>query len=135
MADSIFRPGLIGRISFVIKPEHLAPALGSGDARVFATPMLVAGIEAAACAVTRPRLPPEQTTVGTHINIYHRAASPLGMKVTFEATLASISPNGRALLFRVRAFDAAGDVGEGEHERVIVNLEKFEASAAVKLKN
>lgn len=124
------KPGLSGRASFTVEEKHLASTIGSGDARVFSTPMLVAGIEQAAAEVVRPCLDPGLTSVGTHINIYHRVATPKGMTVTFEATLVSISPNGRGLNFKVKAWDEGGDIGEGEHERVIVELKKFEARAS-----
>ena len=129
------QPGLTANVSFEVKSEHLAPALGSGDARVFSTPMLVAGIEAAACAITRPRLPRTLTTVGTHVDIRHKAATPLGMLVTFEATLVEISANGKGLSFSVSARDEAGEICEGRHERVIVDWRKFEAKTAARKKD
>lgn len=126
--------GMSGLASFKVEQKHLASEVGSGDARVLSTPMLVAGIEQAAASVARPCLGPGLTTVGTHIDIYHRVASPPGMLVTFEATLTDISPNGRGLGFKVRAWDEGGDIGEGRHERVIVELEKFEAKASSRKK-
>lgn len=123
-------PGLRGQASFRVEEQCLASRIGSGDARVFSTPMLVAGIEQAAAAVVKPCLEPGYTTVGTHIDVYHRVASPPGMTITFEATLETISPNGRGLGFRVRARDEGGEIGEGTHERVIVELDRFEARAS-----
>lgn len=122
-------PGMSGTVSFQVGEENLASTVGSGEARVFATPMLVAGIEQAAVAVIRGFLAPGQTSVGIHIDIYHRAASPPGSTITFEATLTEISPNGRGLSFDVRAWDEGGEIGEGKHERVIVERDKFEARA------
>lgn len=120
-------PGLKGTASFMVEEKHLASFAGSGDARVFATPMLVAGIEAAAVNALVRHLEPGFTTVGTHVDIYHVLASALGMTVTFEAILEKISPNGKGLQFKVHAHDEGGNIGYGTHERVIVNREKFEA--------
>lgn len=125
-------PGMSGAASFRVDEENLASTVGSGEARVFATPMLVAGIEQAASSVARRFLAPGQTSVGTHIDIYHRAASPPGSTITFEATLTEISPNGRGLRFDVRAWDEGGVIGEGKHERVIVEKDKFEARAVAR---
>lgn len=129
------KPGLSGQASFAVEEKHLASEIGSGEARVFSTPMLVAGIEQAAVQATKASLPPGLTTVGTHVDIYHRLATPPGMTITFEATLEKISPNGRGLGFKVRAWDNGGDIGEGWHERVIVEKDKFEAKAFARAKD
>lgn len=125
-------PGLKAQVSHKVEERHLASAAGSGEARVLATPMLVAGIEAAAMAAVKPYLGPGQTTVGTHIDLYHRLATPPGMTVTFEATLERVSPNGRGLRFKASAWDEGGRIGDGVHERVIVDIERFEAKAAAR---
>lgn len=70
-------------------------------------------------------------TVGTLMNVKHVAASPVGMKITCETELTKV--DGRALTFSVKAFDEAGLIGEGEHERFIVYNEKFQAKADAKL--
>lgn len=129
-----FAEGLKGSISFRIEEDQLASKTGSGDTRVFATPMLVAGMEQAAVKALAGCLDPELTTVGTHIDVYHRLASPLGMTVTCEAILKKISPNGKGLFFTVHAHDEGGNIGYGTHERVVVNREKFEATTETRLK-
>ena len=72
------------------------------------------------------------TTVGTGISVTHVAATPLGMKVRFCAELTAVSANGKGLSFRVAAYDEAGLIGEGTHERVVVDREKFESRARAK---
>lgn len=124
--------GASKQISFKVEEKHLAIAVGSGDTRVFSTPMLAAGIEAVAAELARPCLAPDLTSVGIHMDIYHRAASPPGMTITFEATVSSISDNGKRIAFSVRAWDEGGEIGEGLHERVIVNKKKFEEKAAAR---
>lgn len=129
MANKHLTPGTTARISFIVEEKHLAAAMLSGEARVFATPMLVAGMEQAAVELLRPFMNPGESTVGVHMDAYHNAATPLGMKVTFEAILVDISPNGKGFSFQVKAYDEAGAVGEGRHERVLVNLARFEDRA------
>lgn len=124
--------GMSATASIQVEEKNLASTVGSGEASVFATPMLVAGIEQAASAVVRPFLSPGETSVGIHIDIYHRAASPPGSIITFEATLTDISPNGKGLGFNVRAWDEGGVIGDGTHERVIVEKDKFEARAMMR---
>lgn len=124
------KPGLVGEFSLTVEERHLAINLGSGDTRVFATPMLVAGVEAASVEAIRERLPAGLTSVGVHIDARHNAATPPGMRVHFRSELVKIE--GRRLFFRASAKDDAGDIGEASHERVIVDKEKFESRALAK---
>jgi fluoroacetyl-CoA thioesterase len=90
---------------------------------VFATAFMVGFIEWACIELLRSALPPEFKTVGTHVNVSHVAATPIGMTVTAEVEL--IAVEGRSLRFDVRCFDNAGLIGEGSHERAIVDSAKF----------
>jgi len=110
----------------------LASSVGSGKVDVFSTAMMVAWMEATAVDVAQACLEQGQTTVGTGINVTHVAATPLGMKVRFTAELTAVSANGKGLSFKVAAHDEAGLIGEGTHERVVVNREKFEARTRAK---
>lgn len=130
MEKMALAPGLEGKASFKVEARHLAPALGSGEARVLSTPSLVAGMEAAAMQAVHTCLEEHQTTVGIHIDIQHNAGTPLGMLVTFDATLPEVK--GRKLYFAVKASDECGAVGEGTHERMIVSIEQFEAKINAK---
>lgn len=109
-------------VTHVVGPEHAAPALGSGDVAVFATPMLLAWCEEATC-VALP-LPPEQTSVGTRVSVDHLVASPVGATVTASAEI--IARDGRMVTFRVEAVDDSGAlIGTGEVRRVIVDRDRF----------
>ena len=110
----------------------LASSVGSGLVDVFSTAMMVAWMEATAVEVVQGLLEDGQTTVGTGIQVAHLAATPCGMAVRFEAELTDVSPNGKGLSFKVAAYDAAGLIGEGTHQRVVVLREKFEARAQAK---
>lgn len=127
--------GMQGQSEMVVEPRQLASVVGSGEVEVLATPMMIAGIEATAAASVKEALDEGMTSVGTLMNVTHVAATPLGMKVRFETELTAISPNGRGLTFHVRALDEAGLIGEGTHERVIVNRAKFESRAKAKKAN
>lgn len=119
--------GLKGRAETTVVHENTAAAVGSGLAEVFATPMMVALMEGAAVEALKGRLNPGEGTVGTHLSISHDAATPIGMKVWAEAELVEV--NGRVLEFTVTAYDDAGPIGKGHHQRCIIQNEKFMAKA------
>lgn len=110
-----------------VTPDKLAAAVGSGSLNVFATPMMAALMEAAACNAVAPFLEDGETTVGTELNIQHTAATPQGMEVTAEAEILSV--NGRELTLRVSARDSVGEIGQGIHKRFVVFSEKFQEKA------
>jgi predicted thioesterase len=120
--------GLKGSAQAKVTVENSAEKMGSGDCAVFATPAMVALMEEAAGRSVAPYLNEGETTVGTALNICHSAATPLGRTVRAESEL--IQADGRKLLFKVTAYDEAGEIGSGEHARAIVNREKFLARAA-----
>lgn len=124
--------GTKGYQELVVTEELLACNVGSGLVAVYATPMMIAGIEGTAAASVAPYLEDGQTTVGTQVNVSHVAATPAGMKVHFETKLVEIAPNGKMLTFEVAAYDEAGLIGEGTHQRAIVAKERFEAKAQSK---
>lgn len=115
--------GLAGKAETVVDNTNTASAMGSGDMEVFATPAMVALMETAAVDALSPMISPESSTVGTLINVSHVKASPAGEKITAEAVLAET--DGRRLVFSVKAYDSKGIIGEGRHERFIVDREKF----------
>lgn len=131
--NDLLKPGLKGDASFIVKPEHLATVMGSGAVEVLSTAMLVAGLENAAASTVESLLPPELTTVGIHLDISHQAATPIGMKVSFQAVLEEVSSNGKILTFLVRAWDEIEPVSSGTHKRAIVNKKLFEEKTHAKL--
>jgi predicted thioesterase len=116
--------GMKGRAEIVVGEQHTAPKVGSGRVHVLATPVMINLIEAAALAAVEHLLPPGQQSLGTHLDVRHFAATPVGMRVSAEAELIKI--DGRLLTFRVSASDAVETIGEGSHERVVVTLERFD---------
>jgi predicted thioesterase len=116
--------GLKGSAELVVGEQHTAPKVGSGRVHVLATPVMINLIEAAALAAVERLLPPGQQSLGTHLDVRHFAATPVGMRVSAEAELIKI--DGRLLTFRVAAADAIEPIGDGTHERVVVTLERFD---------
>ncbi len=117
------QPGLRGEVSLVVGEEHTAARCGAGGVRVLGTPMMIGLMENAAFSALQPLLPAGQSSVGTRVDIRHLAATPVGMKVTATAEL--IEVDGRRLLFRVEARDERELIGEGQHERFIITLDRF----------
>jgi len=117
-------PGLEGRSELIVGDAHLASALGSGLVPVFSTPMLIALMENAAVNAVASRLAPGQTSVGIRVDVKHLAATPPGMKVCAHAKLARVE--GRALAFEVWAEDERERIGEGTHERALIDQARFE---------
>ncbi len=121
---STLRPGLRGEASLVVAEEHTAPRVGSGAIHVLATPVMINVIEAAALAAVERLLPPGHQSLGTVLNVRHIAATPVGMRVRATATVQKVE--GRTIYFTVEAHDERELIGDGTHERVVVNVEKFD---------
>jgi predicted thioesterase len=127
------RSGLEGTAQLVVGEEHTAPRIGSGKVRVLATPVMINLIEAAALAAVEHLLPEGYQSLGTHLDVHHIAATPVGMRVRATAVVQSFS--GRTVLFRVQASDEKDLIGHGTHERVIVNVAKFDQRVQRKLRD
>ena len=100
-------PGLTGSATLVVGPEHTAPFVGSGRIAVLATPVMINLIEAAALAAIEHLLPTGHQSLGTHLDVSHVAATPVGLRVT--ATAEVTGTEGRTVTFRVEARDADDD--------------------------
>lgn len=118
-------------VKIKVEEKDTAAVHGSGTLSVLATPRMVALMEEAAYKCIDSELEAGTTTVGTLMNVKHLAATPVGMEVT--ATAKVISVEGRKIIFKVEAYDEAGIIGEGEHERFSVFAEKFIAKTYSKL--
>ena len=119
--------GIKGRQETTVTSANVAMNVGSGKVKVFATPMMISLIEKAACLSIEPYLEEGQSSVGTHINVSHCAATPMGMRVWAETEVIEIDR--RRVTFSVKAFDERGLIGEGTHDRFIIDVEKFQAKA------
>jgi fluoroacetyl-CoA thioesterase len=123
-------PGLVGELTITVDARTLASTVGSGGIDVFSTPSLIALMENAALSAVQPLLPPDQTTVGVRVDVRHLAATPPGEQVRARAEL--IEVEGRRLVFHVEAFDSHEKIGEGTHERMVVDPARLLARAQAK---
>ena len=123
--------GLKGSAKLTVAEEHTAPRIGSGRVHVLATPVMINLFEAAALEAIERLLPPGFQSLGTHLDVTHVAATPVGMRVTAVAEVVKVE--GRLVTFHVAARDEKDLIGEGEHERVVVNLERFDKRVQEKM--
>jgi predicted thioesterase len=124
--------GLKGSVEIIVGEEHTAPHVGSGRVHVLATPVMVNMMEAAALQAVEGLLPEGHQTVGTHLDITHTAATPVGMRVKAYAELIRVDK--RTLTFSVHAEDEKERIGGGSHERIVINLERFDVRMQEKVR-
>lgn len=122
--------GIKGHKEQVVTEELTAAHIGSGLVKVFATPMMIALMESTCASSVEAVLEAGQGTVGTHVDVSHCAATPVGMRVHCDSELVEIDR--RRLVFKVAAYDERGLIGEGRHERFIIDSAKFQAKIDAK---
>jgi fluoroacetyl-CoA thioesterase len=136
MPHEELKPGLRHRAAMRVGEAHAVPAQerlfgGAADMPpVFATAHMIAFVEWTCVAALAPYLAPGERTVGTRVEMSHTAATPIGMQVTAEIELVEV--DGRRLRFRVSCHDEREPIGEGFHERTIVDHDRFVARLARK---
>lgn len=123
--------GIKGEKTVRVDGTNTAASMGSGTLQVFATPAMIALVEGAAFESVQPFLDEGQGTVGTHLDVAHSSATPVGMEVTARTELVEIDR--RRLVFRVVVEDSKGEIGSGTHERFVVDNAKFMSKAESKL--
>ena len=124
--------GIKGRAESVVTEQNTAEAMGSGLVPVFATPCMIALMENAAAGAIQPHLESGEGSVGTRLDVSHDSATPIGRKVWAQAEVTAVE--GRKITFAVTAFDEAGEIGRGIHERFVIQTEKFLTRTQSKLK-
>jgi predicted thioesterase len=123
--------GVKGSAQIRVGEEQTAPRVGSGRVRVLATPVMINMMEAAALDAIESLLPEGHQSLGTHLDVGHYAATPVGM--TLRATAEVTKIDGRNVEFRVEAYDDRERIGDGTHKRVVVNVERFDKRIQRKL--
>ena len=124
MADlTRIQPGQRGTARLIVAAEHTAPRVGSGVIPVLATPVMINLIEAASLKAVEHLLPEGHQSLGTRLDVKHYAATPVGMKIKAIAEVVKVE--GRQIYFVVRAEDEKEPIGDGTHDRVVVNVERF----------
>lgn len=128
---SSLKPGLRGRTEILVGTRDTAPHVGSGKVKVLATPVMVSLMEEAALDAVEGLLPAGHQTVGTHLDVTHVAATPVGLRVTAHAEVTRV--DGRRIVFRVWADDERERIGEGTHERIVIDVARFDRRAQDKV--
>jgi len=123
--------GMSATVEVVVGAEHTAAHVGSGTVQVLATPVVINLFESAALRAIEHLLPAGYQSLGTRLDVRHIAATPMGMKVSATARVTRV--DGRTVSFSLEAHDERELIADGTHERVIVNVEKFEARVQKKL--
>ena len=121
-------------IKETVTDSMTAASLGSGGLPVFGTPFLVAMMENAAFTYMQQQLPEGKSTVGTMVQMNHVSPSPVGMEITVTVEVTAVSANGKMADFKATAWDAAGVIGEGTHQRAVITVERFMDKCLGKLK-
>jgi len=123
--------GAKGTYSLTVTPAHLANQFKDAALpRVFATPMMVTAMENAALNAVRDYLEPGESAVCTLVNVRHIAATPAGHRITAEAEVTKV--DGRRIEFKVSARDEIEPIGDGTHERMIVDLKRLDQKLKAK---
>jgi predicted thioesterase len=118
-----FPPGRAREDHYPVAEEHTAVHVGSGSLRVLATPWLIAFMERTARLLLAEDLPAGTSSVGVRVEMRHLAATPVGGEVRTRAEVLSVE--GRTVNFSIQAWDDQELVGEGQHQRVIIDEERF----------
>ncbi|MEX2263654.1 MAG: hotdog domain-containing protein [Bryobacteraceae bacterium] len=110
--------------ALVVTTEEAISFLGLDSARVLSTPQMILQMERTSRNAVLPLLDPGHDTVGTHVNVYHLAAAPLGSRVIFHSEVLWVED--RRIQFKVEAVDEKGvKIGEGTHERRVIDIARF----------
>ncbi|MEG1316029.1 MAG: thioesterase family protein [Oscillospiraceae bacterium] len=115
--------GLKGHQEILVTKDNIAGAANSNEFQVFATPFMIGHMEETCSVTMLPLLDEGYGSVGTHVDVYHTGAAPIGHTVCADCEV--IEVDGRKVTFKVSAYDEKGEIGHGIHERFIVNIENF----------
>ena len=122
--------GARAEAKLLVTSESATTFMGAEGPRVLSTPHMIGRMELTSRDAVLPFLEAGFDTVGTHVDVYHLAAAPIGAVVTFTAEVTAV--DGRRVQFRVEAWDEKEKIGEGTHERAIINVAKFATRLAEK---
>lgn len=122
--------GAKGEEILVVTSDMAISFLAHEGARVLSTPHMIGYMERTCRNAVLPLLEPGYDTVGTHVNVWHLAAAPLGALVRFTAEI--LVANERRVEFRVEAWCGEEKIGEGTHQRAIIDVNRFAARLAAK---
>ncbi len=130
--DKIIHPGMIREDTFRVEEENTAIHVGSGNSKVLATPWMIAFMERASHRLLAEALPEGYSSVGVLVNVHHIAPTPVGSTIRVQAEVLEV--DGSRVTFDIKAWDPVEQVGEGTHQRFIINEKRFLQRAASKSK-
>ena len=126
----IIYPGMTLETTFIVREQHMAPHLGSGDLRVLSTPSMIAFMENTSHRLLAQHLPEGYSSVGTHVDVHHLAATPLGSSVRVKTEVTQV--DGIRVQFNIEAWDEKEQIGSGLHERAVIDHARFMRRVAAK---
>ena len=121
--SELIHPGMTREDNFIITMENSAIHLGSGSSRVLATPWMIAFMERVSHRLLTCCLPEGYSSVGTHLDVRHLAPTPIGTTIRVRAEVLSL--DGNRVYFSIEAWDNFEKIGEGTHERVVIEEARF----------
>ncbi len=119
----LIQPGMTHEDTFEVNMENSAIHLGSGSSRVLATPWMIAFMERVSHRLLTCCLPEGYSSVGTHLDVRHLAPTPVGATIRVRAEVLSV--DGIKVNFSIEAWDNLEKIGEGKHERVVIDEARF----------
>jgi len=122
LTDNI-KPGMAREETFLVQEDETARHIGSGASRVLASPWLIAFMERVSHRLIAEQLPEEFSSVGVLINVRHVAPTPVGSQVKVRADITEV--NGSRVTLNVQAWDHVELIGEGSHQRIVIDQERF----------
>ncbi len=131
--SEMIKPGMVNEQTFEVKEEYLAGHLGTGSARVLSTPWLIALMEITSHRLLAARIPQGYSSVGIEVNMRHLAPTPPGKIVRVRSEVLSVEKN--TVAFHVQAWDDLEQIGECQHKRAIIEVERFLKRVANKAAN
>jgi fluoroacetyl-CoA thioesterase len=131
--NEFIHPGMVEENQFSVDDSHSASQIGSGDLRVLATPAMISFMEKTSHRLLINHLPPGQTSVGTKVEVRHLAPTPMGSTVKVRSEVLQVE--GLRVKFLIQAWDDQEQIGEGLHERAVIDEKRFLKRVASKLAN
>ena len=119
----LIHPGMYKEEAFVVEEKYIATHVGSGSSRVLATPWMIAFMERVAHRLLAEHLPEGYSSVGALVNIRHLAPTPVGCSVRVRSEVKEI--DGMRVIFSVQAWDEIEQIGDGQHQRVVIDQARF----------
>ena len=121
--SALIKPGMSLETTFQVEAQHSAAHIGSGSLRVLATPVMIAFMESTSHRLLAQRLPAGYSSVGMLVNIRHLAPTPLGSSVRVLSEVLEV--DGLRVTFSVQAWDQSEQIGDGQHQRMVIEEARF----------